>query len=199
MQPFTEAINAKDKGIVLDYIVYNIEGFASHRSSYDELVKYTKMTKSFTDKIGANFIVTPDDKSYLKYWKEIAKYADEFLIQFQKYQFLPFDEFKKIVKERIEIIKEANSKIFIFTQLSKNLPTHGQAKVDSYTFSSIKKGNKKLKELKSITPEYMISPMQVIKNLVDGVGFLAFEQKEGLNRFINFAKGKVMYESKTVI
>lgn len=157
------------------------------------------MAKSFADKIDVNFIVTPDDNNYLKYWKKIAKYADEFLIQFQKYQLLPFDEFKKIVKERIEIIKEANPKIFIFTQLSKNLHTHGQAKGDSYTFSSIKKGNKKLKELKSITPEDMISPMQVIKNLVDGVGFLAFEQKEGLNQFINFAKGKVKYESKTVI
>jgi len=110
----------------------------------------------------------------------MARYADIFNLEVQRYQWLPVDEFRKKVKEEVGIIKGAKPEIIIFAQLSTNPPTYGMMPGDSYDLGHKKKGGKGKKELKSMNPEDILARVDAIKDLVDGIGFLVFEQKEGL-------------------
>jgi len=179
---------AKSEGVRFEYLFHSLEGFPTHRAPDEEKknpVEYTRKAKELADANGVGLVISPDHVYLFPYWKEMSKYADIFHLEVQRYQLFSVDEFRRKVKEEVDIIKQANPNVIIFAQLSTNPPTHGRVEGDSYDPGSIKKGGKK-KELKSVNPEEILARVEAIQDLVDGVGLLVNEQQDGWRRFIEF-------------
>ncbi len=183
---------AKSKGIKFSYLGYNLETFPTHRAPDDEKenpVFYFKKVRKLADEnkvkiVNSLPLYKEITSEYLNELKELVTGADVIHLEVQRYQLLPVDEFGIKVKESVEIVKKANPKVLIFVQLSTNPPTHGKMKGDSYDLGHERKGGEGRKKLKSMSPEDILIRIEAIKDLVDGVGFLLFEQKDGFKRFM---------------
>ena len=167
------------QGVKFDYICYNPEAFGSSNTPEEEknnLLEAVKKTKELADKNKVKLIVVPDSKITLpKLGSQMAKHADIFAVQLQAWQLLSNDEFLKTARDLINGVKKGNPRVSIIAQLSVNPP-------------SGKRDKGKRKIYTPVAVSEMLSKVELIEELIDGVGFLLFEEGEGLERFQEFIK-----------
>lgn len=165
------------EGIKFDYICYNPEaGGYSHtpEDEIEDLVLAIEKARSLAKKNKVGLIVVPGTANTLLWsGQEMARYADIFVIQFQRFQLLPADEFRKKVLELVGIVKKGNPNIPIIAQLSVNPPS-----------GKWEKGTGKI--YVSTTTDDLLAKIKAIEDIVDGVGFLLFGKDKGLERFTEF-------------
>lgn len=165
------------EGIKLDYICYNPEGWRTSHTPAKELndiVQAVKDAKSLASRYGANLIVVPDHTVF-SMTPRMAQFADIFAFQFQRWQLLSDRDFRDKVMEVVRKIREVNPSVPVIAQLSTNPPT-GKKKMDGR------------KEYAPVTSDAIISKVEAIRDLVDGIGFLLFREDDGLGRFKDFLK-----------
>lgn len=166
----------KTEGIEFDYICYNPEDWPTSHTPEEEkkdVVSAVKKVSAIAKKHGVGLIIVTDTKKTLpKHGAEMAQYADIFAIQFQDYQFLPNNEFRKKVVEAVSIIKRDNPNMPIIAQISTNPPKRGV--------------KSKSKNETPVTVDEMLSKVSAIEDLIDGVAFLLSKEGEGVERFKEF-------------
>lgn len=166
----------KAEGIRFEYICYNPEDWPTSHTPEEEkkdVVSAVKKVRAIAKKYGVGLIIVTDTKKTLPmYGSQMAQYADIFAIQFQDYQFLPNNEFRKKVVAAVSIIKKSNPNIPIIAQISINPPQRGVKGMG--------------KNEVPVTVEEMLSKVSAIEDIIDGVGFLLRKEGNGFERFKEF-------------
>lgn len=161
----------KSNGVRVDYVCYNPEGWQTSHTPLAELENLDAAVKkagAFAEDHGARLIVVPDHTVF-EANPRIAVHGGIFAYQFQRWQLLSDLEFRGRVQEITERIRRENPGVKIIAQLSTNPPTGGRNEDGS-------------KELMPVTADQIISKVQSIRDLVDGVGFLVFGESNGHKR-----------------
>ncbi len=165
----------KSNGVRVDYVCYNPEGWRTSHTSPEELEDLeaaVKKVRGFADEHGARLIVVPDHTVF-EANPRIAAGSGIFAYQFQRWQLLGDLEFRTKVQEITARIRRENPGIRIIAQLSTNPPTGGREEDGS-------------KELMPVSADQILSKVQSIRDLVDGVGFLVFGEGDGHRRLQEF-------------
>lgn len=180
------------KGFKVDYINYNPEQWKTAdtpKEELDDLLGAVKRARLLAGRIGAKLSFITDYILLEKYGRKVAPFVDLFVIQLQRYQRLPVEEFRREAMEKVHIVREGSKRVPIFAQLSLAPPK----------FKVLRKGSEeklvvirhsdggKLRE--PVSAELVLRQVESIKDLVDGVGFIYTEEsREEMRRLIRILR-----------
>lgn len=165
-----------ENSIRFHYICYNPEVFENSRTPKEEIenvVESTKKAAELAKRHGAQLILIPDSWETLpKFGAEMAKYADIFAIQCQRWQLMPDKEFRAKIAELVAVVRKGNPNVPVIAQLSTAPP-------------ALERTNQG-KDYTPQTADQLAAKLDCIRDLFDGVGSLVFKPGDGFEQFKGF-------------
>lgn len=168
----------RSAGTRLNYLGYNPEQWPTSHTPPEEkrdMVKAAGKVRALAERERLGLVIIPDsDKSLFEIGGQLARHADVFGIQLQRWQALPPNEFRLKTLEAVRIVREGNPKAMILAQISTNPP-------------AAKRG-KQGKGHAAMSVEEMLARVRAMEDAVDGVVFLIKAEENGFGRFLEFAR-----------
>jgi hypothetical protein len=175
-----ELKRAEKFAIHIDYLSYNPEQWKethTPRKEIDNLLEAVKKARKLAEQINAKLSFATDNILLEQYGGKIAPLVDLFIVQMQRYQREPIEEFRQEAIEKFNIIRKGNKKVPIFFQLSLSPPKWKIITKPDGTKKRVhmrtKEGKKLLEPLKA---EVVLRQIEAIKDLADGIALIYTEE-----------------------
>lgn len=182
----------RSAGARLNYLCYNPEQWPNSHTPPEEqrdVVKAAVRARSIAERNKLGLVIVPDSaKTLVESGGRLARQADVFAIQLQRWQALPPEEFRRKTLEAVEIIREQNSWAVVIAQISTNPPVPGGAPARPGKPGKPGGPGGMEKGHVPMSVDEMLARVRTIEDLVDGVGFLIMAEGNGYGRFMEFAR-----------
>ncbi len=170
----------KLKGVRVDYINYNPEHWRKRRRKSHtpggetaSLLDSVRRARLLADKYKTKLSFITDHATLERYGEKISPMVDMFGIQMQRYQRAPLEEFSRVAKKYVGIVRRGSKTVPVFIQLSLAPPKWEERVMpDGRRKRVLVRDEKGRKVYEPIPLGVVLEQIGAVKDICEGIAFL---------------------------